>query len=92
MARIRTIKPEFFCHEQLAELSPIHRLLFIGLWTQADREGRLEDRPKRLKVVLLPYDDCDVDQLLTELGGAGFILRYEIDEKHLAVRERGRNQ
>lgn len=83
MARIRTIKPEFFTHEGLAELSPLQRLFFIGLWTQADREGRLEDRPKRLKVILLPYDDCDIDSLLSDLADKGFIVRYEVDGKAL---------
>lgn len=81
MARIRTIKPEFFTHEGLAELSPLQRLFFIGLWTQADREGRLEDRPKRLKAVILPYDDCDVVSILDDLTNAGFLVRYEADGK-----------
>jgi len=83
MARIRTIKPEFFTHEDLAELSPLERLFFIGLWTQADREGRLEDRPKRLKVVLLPYDACDADSLLGDLADKGFVKRYAVDGKAL---------
>jgi len=77
MARIRSIKPEFFLHEDLAELSPAHRLLFIGLWTLADREGRLEDRPKRIKAALFPWDDCDVDAMLGELAEGGFVVRYE---------------
>jgi hypothetical protein len=76
MARIRSIKPEFFLHETLTELPPLHRLLFIGLWTQADKLGRLEDRPKRLKVALLPFDDCDIEAMLADLHEAGFILRY----------------
>ena len=54
MPRIRAIKPEFFTHERLAELSPIDRLFFIGLWTVADREGRLENRPQRLKGLFVP--------------------------------------
>lgn len=82
MARTRNIKPSFFDNEELAELHPLARLLFIGLWGQADREGRLEDRPKKIKAVILPYDDCDVDQYLQELHESGFILRYEVEEKH----------
>ena len=77
MARIRSIKPEFFQNDRLAELSPLHWILFVGLWTQADREGRLEDRPKRIKIALLPYDDCDVDAMLDDLTQAGFLTRYE---------------
>lgn len=83
MARIRTIKHSFFTHELLAECSMEARLLFIGLWTIADREGRLEDRPKRIKIEVLPYDTCDVVPLLNELASAGFIVRYQVDGKAL---------
>jgi hypothetical protein len=77
MARIRSIKPQFFLNEDVAAL-PFHwRLLFIGLWTQADREGRLEDRPARLKAMLFPYDDLDVNDGLSRLDAAGLITRYD---------------
>ena len=69
--RIRTIKPDFFKHDKVSDLKPLARLLFISLWCLADRRGRLEDRPKRIKVECLPYDDCDVDALLWELHSAG---------------------
>ena len=77
MARIRTIKPEFFLNEQVASLPFEWRLLFVGLWTQADREGRLEDRPQRLKASLFPYDDLSIDHGLGCLVNAGLIIRYE---------------
>jgi hypothetical protein len=79
MARSRNIKPGFFTNEILAEVTPIGRLLFAGLWTIADREGRLEDRPKRIKAALLPYDDCDVDELLNQLAIHQFICRYTVN-------------
>jgi hypothetical protein len=79
--RARTIKPGFFKNEELAECSLAARLLFPGLWMLADREGRLEDRPKRIKGELFPYDDFDVDALLDELAGHGFITRYEAQGK-----------
>lgn len=79
MARSRNIKPGFFSNETLADINPLGRILFAGLWTIADREGRLQDRPKRIKAEVLPYDDCDADQLLTELNKHKFILRYESD-------------
>ncbi|HHV63842.1 MAG TPA: DnaD domain protein [Peptococcaceae bacterium] len=79
MARARNIKPGFFLNDELAECDPLARLLFAGLWCIADREGRLEDRPKRIKAEVLPYDDCDVDQLLEQLAKHGFIIRYEVD-------------
>jgi len=77
MARARNIKPGFFANEHLAECDPLARLLFAGLWCLADRLGRLEDRPKRIRAELLPYDMCDADDLLNQLQRHGFILRYE---------------
>jgi hypothetical protein len=79
MARARNIKPGFFLNDKLAECDPLARLLFAGLWCIADREGRLEDRPKRIKAEVLPYDDCDPDDLLNQLAQRGFIIRYEVD-------------
>jgi len=76
MARARNIKPGFFMNEDLAETSFETRLLFIGLWTIADREGRLEDRPKRIKAGLFPFDSVNVDSMLTVLERLGFIQRY----------------
>lgn len=76
MARARTIKPGFFKNEDLCDLSPYARLLFAGLWTLADREGRLEDRPKRIKAEILPYENKNVNKLLESLETAGFITRY----------------
>lgn len=79
MARARNIKPGFFANDLLAEIEPLGRILFAGLWTIADREGRLEDRVKKIKAQVLPYDDCNCDALLQELHKYGFILRYEVD-------------
>ncbi len=83
MARIRTIKPDFFLDAELCDLSPLHRLLFAALWCHADRDGRLEDKPKELKVKCLPFDDCRADELLADLHRAGFITRYEVGGKRL---------
>jgi hypothetical protein len=86
MARTRNIKPSFFINDELAEIEPFGRLLYIGLWTLADRKGRLEDRPKRIKVELFPYDNIDVDQLLNQLAGHRFIIRYQVDgERYISI-------
>ena len=77
MARARNIKPGFFKNEVLAELPAEVRLLFIGLWTLADREGRLEDRPMRIKGELFPYESIEVGPMLTRLQAEGFLIRYE---------------
>lgn len=83
MARIRTIKPEFFRHEELfaAELEsglPL-RVAFAGLWTAADREGRFQWKPRQLKLDCLPYDDLDFSRVLDALTTRGFLLRYADD-------------
>lgn len=82
MARCRTIKPSFFSNETLGDCSPLARLLFAGLWCWADRHGRLEDRPRRIRAEILPYDDdSDADALLAELHRHGFIERYTASGK-----------
>ena len=75
--RARQLKPGFFKNEDLAECSYPARIVFAGLWTMADRAGRLEDRPKRIKAELLPFDDEPIGPILDELAKWGFILRYE---------------
>lgn len=81
MARARNIKPGLMENELLADLSHGHRLLFIYLWMLADRDGRIEDRPKRIKGQAFPYDDeMDIDGMLSDLANAGFILRYNTAE------------
>lgn len=76
------IKPEFFDDPDVADVSMAARLCFIGLWTQADREGRLVDDPRRLKARLFPFDVVDMDRLALELVGKGMIVRYIVDSKH----------
>lgn len=84
--RARNIKPGFFRNDVLAELEPLTRILFSGLWCIADREGRLEDRPKRIKADVLPYDECDIDAMLDDLASAGFILRYTVENvEYIAI-------
>ena len=82
MPRARLLKPGFFTNDELANTSAWGRLLYAGLWTLADREGRLEDRAKRIKASIFPYDDLDIDQLLDELAMLGFIVRYTADGKN----------
>jgi hypothetical protein len=79
MARSRNIKPGFYKNEDLAECSVWARFIFPGLWMLADREGRLEDRPKRIKGELLPFDSVEIEPLLQELERFKFIRRYEIE-------------
>lgn len=79
MARIRTIKPEFFTSESVLSISPLARLFFVGLWCEADREGRLKWKPKTLKFRYLPADSVNIEKLCSELESENMIVTYAID-------------
>lgn len=76
MARIRTIKPEFFTSDDICALSPMARILYIGLWCEADREGRFAWTPSGFKRRYLPDDACDIDALCAELTSRTLVVRY----------------
>jgi hypothetical protein len=83
VARIRTIKPDFFRHEALFEAEkktglPL-RLAYAGLWTAADREGRFKWKPRELKLDCLPYDEVDFAAVLDALHECGAVVRYTVD-------------
>jgi len=84
--RIRYLKPDFFKDEDLADRDFCVRILYAGLWSMADKEGRLEDRPRRIKADIFPYDDVDIvkglDSLCKTKSGSGrpFIQRYKIND------------
>lgn len=78
MARARNIKPGFFKNYELADLGPLAQLLFAGLWCLADKEGRLEDKPRLIKAEVFPYYDVDVNGELTKLARLGFVKRYSV--------------
>lgn len=93
MSRARNIKPGFFRNEDLVELPFETRLLFIGLWTLADREGRLDDRPKKIKMELFPADSIDVNELLNQLAATDMLARYVVDGKgYLQITNFARHQ
>lgn len=76
MPRIRTIKPEFFTSEDVVALTPFARLLYIALWCEADKEGRLVWKPKTFKIRYLPADSVDMDALCAELTSQGVVRLY----------------
>ena len=83
MGRIRTIKPDFFQHEELfyAEFEtelPL-RVAYMGLVTQCDRAGRFKWRPQQLKHAILPYDELDMEVVLNSLAFYGFVKKYEVE-------------
>lgn len=90
MARIRTIKPEFFTSLTIADLPLSARLTFIGLWTHVDDDGRCVDEPRLVRAAVWPLDDlraADVEADLRLLHDASLIVRYEAGgRRYLAVR------
>lgn len=93
MARRRFLHPGFFHDECLVTLDPIVRLLFAGLWCLADRDGRLEDRPVRIKMQLFPVDHVDVEAALCALADGGLVSRYiAAGRQYLEIKNFGRYQ
>lgn len=79
MARIRTIKPEFFTSADIEDLTPLSRLFYAFLWTESDRDGRLEYRPRNWKNRFFPGDDKDIESLSQELEEQGLFAVFEVD-------------
>jgi hypothetical protein len=78
MARTRNIKPGFFKNEDVASCDPVARLLFAGLWTLADADGRMEYRPLRIKAELFPYDSFDIVPMFGQLVARGLVVIYRV--------------
>lgn len=79
MARIRSIKPEFWTSQQIVECSTNARLLFVGLWNFSDDNGIHPAEPKRLKMEIFPGDEFTVEQIagwIGELLKAGLLHEY----------------
>lgn len=86
MARIRTIKPEFFRHEGLQDLEIANpgkypMMVFEGLWGHCDSKGRFEWRPRQLKLDILPFLPFDMADTLGILERSGMVNHYVIDGK-----------
>lgn len=81
MARIRTIKPEFWTDEKITECSVSARLLFIGMWNFADDAGNLERSAKQIKARVFPIDNIDCEPLIRELIEHGLLIEYSVSEK-----------
>lgn len=75
MARIRTIKPEFWQHEALSALAPETHMLAAALLNYADDEGYFNANPKLVKAACCPLRDDSVTTTvaLRELSDVGYI-------------------
>lgn len=93
MARIRTIKPEFWVDEKIVEVSFPARLLFIGLWNFSDDYGRMEFREKKIKMQIFPADSLQITPLFEELEREELIERYVVDDnEYLQVKGFSKHQ
>lgn len=79
MARIRTIKPEFWQDEDLAETSEPTRLLAIGLLNCSDDEGYFNANYKLLEASIFPLTDpsMSVHECLKQLCEIGYVKLYK---------------
>ncbi|HCH6764250.1 TPA: hypothetical protein NK775_000878 [Serratia marcescens] len=80
MARIRTVKPEFWTDEKVVECSIAARLLFIGLFNFANDKGCLERSPRRIKMQVFPADPMDCEPLIQELITHGLLTEYSVND------------
>lgn len=85
MARIRSVHPSLFTDEAWVSCSPLARVLYIGLMTDADDQGLFEWKPLQIRMRLLPGDNADVAEMLAELVGANLIAPLESAGKKLGA-------
>jgi hypothetical protein len=76
--KTRLVRPDFFSDDRLAKCGPFGLHLYLGLMCLTDRDGRLEDRPIKIKAQLFPFFDVNVDEILDFLASAKLIVRYEV--------------
>lgn len=84
MARIRTIKPDFWTNEKVLSIKPLTRLLFIGMWNFADDFGRMQFAPLGIKAKVFPNDEmsaADIRDMLNELCSADLLMVYSANDK-----------
>lgn len=81
MARIRSIKPEFWTSGQIMDCQPLTRLMFIGTWNFCDDAGNHPAEPRRIKAQLFPGDDTVTSKsvlgMLQELSANALISFYD---------------
>lgn len=80
----RSISRDFFSNADIADLSPLARLLYVATWLEADRDGRLSWSPRTLKLRYLANDACDINELAKELVRAGLVVPYQVGDRLLA--------
>ena len=86
MARKRMIDPNIWQSEDFGKLSNLAKVVFIGLFSLADDEGRGRANPMYLKSTLFPYNEkmrsTDVEVALSEISRNMSILFYSYNESN----------
>jgi hypothetical protein len=83
MARMRSLRPDYFLREDMADVSLEAHFLLAGLQVLADRDGRLLDRPRTIKAQVFPFREVDIEAALVELVRARAVARYEADGRRI---------
>jgi hypothetical protein len=93
VARIRSIKPEFWYDEELSRISRDARLLYIALWNLADDHGKMRGDTRFIKGQVFPYDTDDIEPWLIELERIEKVIRYTVDgSKYLMLKNFAKHQ
>lgn len=83
MARKRMIDPNIWQSEDFGKLSLLAKIVFIGLFSNADDEGRGRANPVYLKSTLFPYEEgirsADIDKTLSEISSNMSVIFYSCD-------------
>ena len=85
MPRIRSTHPGQWTDENFTECSMAARLLCLALRNMADDRGVFRWKPKTIKMICLPADNCDIDDLLDELIDNNQVDRYEFEGKQYGI-------
>ena len=83
MARKRMIDPNMWQSEDFSHLTPLAKIVFVGMISNADDEGRGRAKPVYLKSILFPYDDAlraaDIEKSLQEISAYLSVTLYDHD-------------
>lgn len=86
MARIRTIKPDFFMSDDVGSLTVNSRLLYVALWCHCDRNGIIKFQKTGLAAQCMPFEFNMFDDCIAELIESGLVLPYQVENnKYLYI-------
>lgn len=77
MPKMRGFKPEIWTDDKFVELDLAGRLLFMGMWNYACDNGHLDDKPKQIKMRVLPTDEVDAENEIDQMVALGMVHRDE---------------